>query len=93
MQVHGCVEELKALLTAVSYDKKKDALVFTGDIMTKGPASLEVGGARVAHASMLRRLHAARTAAAWRPAGACAHMQAAAPCPTPPARCCAWWRA
>jgi hypothetical protein len=38
--IHGCKEELQALLTKVQFDPKKDHLVTTGDMIAKGPDSL-----------------------------------------------------
>ena len=40
--VHGCLDELKALLAKVSYLPGKDRLIFVGDLINKGPYSLEV---------------------------------------------------
>jgi Calcineurin-like phosphoesterase len=37
--VHGCLDELKALLERVNYNAKRDHLVTTGDMITKGPDS------------------------------------------------------
>jgi Calcineurin-like phosphoesterase len=37
--VHGCVDELKALLERVRYDARQDHLITTGDLITKGPDS------------------------------------------------------
>ena len=37
--VHGCLKELNALLDKVSYNKKKDQLIFVGDLINKGPVS------------------------------------------------------
>ncbi|KAL9043551.1 MAG: hypothetical protein Q9214_003266 [Letrouitia sp. 1 TL-2023] len=37
--VHGCYDELLALLEQVSYNARKDHIVFTGDLISKGPAS------------------------------------------------------
>jgi len=39
--VHGCADELQDLLTAVEFRKKRDELWFTGDIVNRGPASLD----------------------------------------------------
>ena len=35
--VHGCLEELRDLLTLVSFTQGTDTLVFTGDLMDRGP--------------------------------------------------------
>ena len=40
--VHGCYKELKILLKEVSFEKEKDRLIFVGDLINKGPASIEV---------------------------------------------------
>lgn len=40
--VHGCLDELKALLAQVSFDPDCDKIWFTGDLVARGPASLEV---------------------------------------------------
>jgi hypothetical protein len=38
--IHGCKEELQALLEKVRFDPKKDHLVATGDMIARGPDSL-----------------------------------------------------
>lgn len=42
--VHGCKQELDRLLSAYGYEKKKEntTLIFVGDLVNKGPASMEV---------------------------------------------------
>ncbi len=40
--VHGCFDELIALLAQVSFNPEHDRLWFTGDLVARGPASLEV---------------------------------------------------
>jgi hypothetical protein len=35
--IHGCLDELKALLEAVSYVPRVDTLVFVGDLIDRGP--------------------------------------------------------
>ena len=40
--VHGCYDELQELLKLVSFDPKKDELIFTGDILGRGPKPLQV---------------------------------------------------
>jgi diadenosine tetraphosphatase ApaH/serine/threonine PP2A family protein phosphatase len=40
--VHGCYEEMRLLLTECSFDEDKDLLIFVGDLVNKGPASVEV---------------------------------------------------
>lgn len=39
--VHGCLDELKKLLNKIKFDRKQDKLIFIGDIINKGPKSLE----------------------------------------------------
>jgi len=39
--VHGCYEELCALLDKVSY-QERDTLIFAGDLVNKGPQSAAV---------------------------------------------------
>ena len=45
--VHGCADELNILLRKVQYNKENDILVFNGDIINKGPNSVQVHMARV----------------------------------------------
>jgi len=40
--VHGCIDELKALLAQVSFNPQHDSLWLTGDLVARGPNSLEV---------------------------------------------------
>ncbi|KKY21542.1 putative ser thr protein phosphatase [Phaeomoniella chlamydospora] len=40
--IHGCKEELLQLLEEVKFDKRTDHLILLGDIITKGPESLDV---------------------------------------------------
>lgn len=40
--VHGCLEELEALLKKMEYCPQRDRLIFVGDLINKGPYSLEV---------------------------------------------------
>ena len=40
--VHGCAVELKALLAQVAFDPEHDTLWLTGDLVARGPDSLEV---------------------------------------------------
>lgn len=40
--VHGCYEELRLLLGECSFDEDRDLLIFVGDLVNKGPASVEV---------------------------------------------------
>ena len=39
--VQGCYDELKALLELIRFDPAKDTLWFTGDLVNRGPASLQ----------------------------------------------------
>ncbi|KAF8065841.1 apaH [Scenedesmus sp. PABB004] len=40
--VHGCADELDALLAAVAFDAASDNLLLVGDLVNKGPASARV---------------------------------------------------
>jgi bis(5'-nucleosyl)-tetraphosphatase (symmetrical) len=40
--IQGCFVELQALLALIQFDPKKDTLWFTGDLINRGPESLEV---------------------------------------------------
>lgn len=40
--IHGCADELSALLQACNYRRGEDRLVAVGDLVAKGPKSLEV---------------------------------------------------
>src|SRR5690606_35296703 len=40
--VHGCYDELLLLLEKVDFNEEKDRLIFVGDLINKGPKSLEV---------------------------------------------------
>ncbi|RHZ75627.1 hypothetical protein Glove_212g13 [Diversispora epigaea] len=40
--VHGALSELQDLLKLINYDKTNDHLVFVGDLVAKGPNSIEV---------------------------------------------------
>ena len=40
--IHGCYDELIQLLNKVSYDKNKDKLIILGDLVDRGPKTLEV---------------------------------------------------
>lgn len=35
--VHGCFDELQELLTKIKWDSKKDVVIFTGDLIDRGP--------------------------------------------------------
>ena len=40
--VHGCLDELEALLHKVDYVRGNDTLILAGDLVDKGPYSIEV---------------------------------------------------
>ncbi|RUS27642.1 Metallo-dependent phosphatase-like protein [Jimgerdemannia flammicorona] len=40
--VHGCLDELNLLLAEIQYNPSVDHLIFTGDLLAKGPKSIEV---------------------------------------------------
>ncbi len=40
--VHGCYDELQALLEKIQFDSATDSLIFVGDLINRGPKSLEV---------------------------------------------------
>ncbi len=40
--VHGCYDELMILLDRINFDKQQDQLIFVGDLINRGPKSLEV---------------------------------------------------
>ncbi|MBM0747998.1 bis(5'-nucleosyl)-tetraphosphatase (symmetrical) ApaH [Pantoea eucrina] len=40
--IHGCYDELRALLAQVSFDPQQDELWLTGDLVARGPGSLDV---------------------------------------------------
>lgn len=40
--VHGCFEELQSLLQLINFNSQNDVLWFTGDLVNRGPHSLEV---------------------------------------------------
>ncbi len=40
--VHGCFDELKLLLDKINFNNENDELIFLGDLINKGPLSIEV---------------------------------------------------
>ena len=40
--VHGCYDELRQLLVQCRFDQAADTLIFNGDMINKGPKSVEV---------------------------------------------------
>lgn len=40
--IHGCYDELQSLLQQVAFDPEQDTLWLTGDLVARGPASLDV---------------------------------------------------
>eukprot|EP00210_Caulerpa_lentillifera_P005173 g4945.t1 len=40
--VHGCIDPVKELLQKVNFEHRRDYIVFTGDLVNKGPNSCEV---------------------------------------------------
>jgi bis(5'-nucleosyl)-tetraphosphatase (symmetrical) len=40
--IQGCYEELQALLALIEFDRQEDQLWFTGDLVNRGPDSLQV---------------------------------------------------
>ena len=40
--VHGCFDELIALLNQVQFSPEKDTVWLTGDLVARGPGSLDV---------------------------------------------------
>lgn len=40
--VHGCYEEMQLLLDRCSFHEDRDILIFVGDLVNKGPSSVEV---------------------------------------------------
>ncbi|KAG8525797.1 uncharacterized protein KY384_000557 [Bacidia gigantensis] len=56
--VHGCAEELEALLGEARYSTNTDHLIFTGDLISKGPSSPAVVDIAIQHnASCVRGNH------------------------------------
>ena len=54
--IHGCIDELNDLLVKTGYDASNgDCLIFVGDLVNKGPDSLAVLDAAIAHAALTVR--------------------------------------
>lgn len=65
--VHGCKDELVALLSELQYESRTDHLVFTGDLISTGPSSPDVVDlAMSARASCVRGNHEDRVLLAHR---------------------------
>ncbi|RHY99217.1 hypothetical protein DYB35_012599 [Aphanomyces astaci] len=64
--VHGCFDELKQLIHDVEYDASSDVLVFVGDLVNKGPNSVDVVQfARQSGALCVRGNHDDAALSAW----------------------------
>lgn len=50
--VHGCVDQLEALIKKVQYEKEKDCLILIGDYVNKGPDSIGVVQACIKHQAL-----------------------------------------
>ncbi|KAL8831628.1 MAG: hypothetical protein Q9170_005216 [Blastenia crenularia] len=65
--VHGCYDELQALLSQTKYNNRTDHIVFVGDLISKGPASSAVVDFALEHsASCVRGDHEDRILLAHR---------------------------
>ena len=65
--VHGCYDELDNLLSQAQYEARTDHLIFTGDLISKGPSSSAVVDlAMTARASCVRGTHEDRVLLAHR---------------------------
>ncbi|KAL8888765.1 MAG: hypothetical protein Q9215_003863 [Flavoplaca cf. flavocitrina] len=79
--VHGCYDELVNLLAEAKYNNETDQLIFTGDLIAKGPASAAVVDFAIQqHASCVRGNHEDRIMLAYRDRNS--HV-VAAPSPSP----------
>ena len=64
--VHGCCDELKELLDACEYDERTTRVVLVGDLVNKGPLSVEtVRFARASGFACVRGNHDASALDAW----------------------------
>ncbi|KAL9595006.1 MAG: hypothetical protein Q9219_006705 [cf. Caloplaca sp. 3 TL-2023] len=65
--IHGCYDELQTLLKEAEFDNHTDHLIFTGDFISKGPASAAVVDFALEHnASCIRGNHEDRILLAHR---------------------------
>ncbi|KAL9130152.1 MAG: hypothetical protein Q9217_001587 [Psora testacea] len=81
--VHGCSEELVALLAELQYEARTDHLIFTGDMISKGPSSPAVVDLAIsAHASCVRGNHEDRVLLTYRDLSA--HSSSSSKKKTPP---------
>lgn len=62
--VHGCPDELKILLRKCQFQQGSDVLAFNGDIINKGPKSVQVFECFNQRSSTSCEMHA-RTCEAW----------------------------
>ncbi len=56
--VHGCPDELKILLRKCQFRRSSDTLAFNGDILNKGPKSVQVSESSNQPSSIACEMHA-----------------------------------